>query len=137
MIEQARGYCPGLANVRWEVTNGFDVASIGDGALDFSFSFLVFQHVPQKEIVLRNVAEMLRALRPGGGFLFQYNGQIERKTGWREKVIWGILDRWRVPLLPVSLESTHGKRGRRGTAHRLMARKFRSGLKNRVDGWWG
>lgn len=100
MIEQARGYCPGLANVRWEVTNGFDVASIDDGALDFSFSFLVFQHVPQKEIVLRNVAEMLRALRPGGGFLFQYNGQIERKTGWREKVIWGVLDRWRVPLLP-------------------------------------
>ena len=100
MVEQARGHCPELGNVHWEVTNGFDLSSIGDGNLDFAFSFLVFQHVPQKEIVLRNVVEMLRVLRPGGGFLFQYNGETERRVGWRGRVIWGVLDRWRVPVLP-------------------------------------
>ena len=100
MVEQAKGHCLDLENVKWEVTNGFDVASIGDGELDFTFSFLVFQHVPEKEIVLSNAAEMLRTLRPGGGFLFQYNGETERRTGWRERAIWGILDRWRAPLLP-------------------------------------
>lgn len=100
MIEQARSYCHDLGNVKWEVTNGFDISSIGEGSLDFAFSFLVFQHVPQKEIVFKNVAEMIRTLRPGGGFLFQYNGETERKVGWRAKVIWGVLDRWRAPLLP-------------------------------------
>ena len=100
MVEQARGHCPELGNVHWEVTNGFDLSSIGDGSLDFAFSFLVFQHVPQKEIVLRNIAEMIRVLRPGGGFMFQYNGETERGVGWKRKVIWGVLDRWRMPLLP-------------------------------------
>ena len=100
MVERARGYCSELGNVRWEITNGFDLSSIEGGSLDFAFSFLVFQHVPEKEIVLRNVAEMLRTLRPAGGFLFQYNGETERKIGWRERVIWGVLDRCKVPLLP-------------------------------------
>lgn len=100
MVEQARNYSHDLKNVRWEVTNGFDLSSIEDGSLDFAFSFLVFQHVPQKEIVLRNVAEMLRVLKSGGGFLFQYNGETARSVGWRERVIWGVLDRWRMPLLP-------------------------------------
>ena len=42
MVEQARGHCPELGNVHWEITNGFDLSSIGDGSLDFAFSFLVF-----------------------------------------------------------------------------------------------
>ena len=100
MVEQAHGYCSELRNVKWEVTNGFDLASNGDASLDFAFSFLVFQHVPQKDIVLRNVAEMLRVLRPGGGFLFQYNGETNGQVGWKGRVIWGVLDRWRVPVLP-------------------------------------
>ena len=56
--------------------------------------------MPQKEIVLHNVAEMLRVLRPEGGFLFQYNGATGPSVGWRGRLIWGILDRWRIPLLP-------------------------------------
>ena len=100
MVSQARVHCPELDNAAWEVTDGFDLAFIPTGALDFAFSFLVFQHVPQKEIVLHNVAEMIRVLRPGGGFLFQYNGETDRRVEWRGRLIWGVLDRWRVPLLP-------------------------------------
>lgn len=100
MVERAREHCRDLGNVDWEVTDGFEFPSIGDGSLDFAFSFLVFQHVPQKDIVLRNVAEMLRVLRPGGGFLFQYNGERGRRVGWRGRVIWGVLDRWRAPVIP-------------------------------------
>ncbi len=100
MVSQARSLCPELDNVIWEVSNGFDLTSIPDGALDFCFTFLVFQHVPQKEIILHNVSEMLRVLRRGGGFLFQYNGETERRIGWKGRLIWGILDRWRIPLIP-------------------------------------
>lgn len=100
MVERARGYCPELGNVNWELTDGFGFSSMGDGSLDFAFSFLVFQHVPQKDIVLRNVAEMLRVLRPKGGFLFQYNGETARRVGWRGRVIWGVLDRWKTPVIP-------------------------------------
>ena len=83
MVVQARFLCPELNNVTWEVSDGFDLSTIPDGSLDLAFSFLVFQHVPQKQIVLHNVSEMLRVLRPGGGFLFQYNGETRRKVGWR------------------------------------------------------
>ncbi len=100
MVQQGQSLCPELNNVTWEVSDGFDLTTISDGSLDFAFSFLVFQHVPHKEIVLHNVAEMLRVLRPGGGFLFQYNGETRRKVGRRGRLIWGILDRWRIPLLP-------------------------------------
>ena len=100
MVVQGRTLCPELNNVTWEVSDGFDLSTIPDVSLDFAFSFLVFQHVPHKEIVLHNVAEMLRVFRPGGGFLFQYNGETRQKIGWRGRLIWGILDRWRIPLLP-------------------------------------
>ena len=100
MVVEGCSLCPELNNVTGEVSDGFDLSTTPDGSLDLAFSFLVFQHVLRKEIVLHNVAEMLRVLGPGGGFLFQYNGEIRRKVGWRGWLIWGILDRWRIPLLP-------------------------------------
>ena len=99
MLSRARELCPDLPNVSWLLTDGYSLP-IPDASLDFAFSFLVFQHVPLKEIILRNVAEMLRVTRPGGGFLFQYNGETVRSVPWRSRLIWGVLDRWRIPLLP-------------------------------------
>ena len=100
MVTQARALCPELKNVTWEITNGFELSLIPDSSVDFAFSFLVFQHVPDREIILRNIAEMLRVLRPGGGLLFQYNGETNRRVDWKGRMIWGVLDRWRIPLLP-------------------------------------
>ena len=83
MVVQGRTLCPELNNVTWEVSDGFDLSTIPDVSLDFAFSFLFFQHVPHKQLVFHNVSEMLRVLRPGRGFLFQYNGETRRKVGWR------------------------------------------------------
>jgi len=100
MISKAKSYMPKDTNVTWCLSDGFEIPSIRNNSLDFAFSFLVFQHIPDKEIILANVKEILRTLKPGGIFLFQYNGQTNPITGWRERVIWGILDKWRIPLIP-------------------------------------
>ena len=56
MVVQGRSLCPELNNVTWEVSDGFNLSTIPDEALHFAFSFLVFQHVPHKQLVLHNVA---------------------------------------------------------------------------------
>ncbi len=100
MISRAKAFNKDLSNVTWHLVDGFDLAFIQDRQIDFAFSFLVFQHVPHREIVMRNIEEMLRVLRPGGFFLFQYNGESTQTMDWSGRLIWGILDRWRIPLLP-------------------------------------
>ena len=100
MLSRARGFNGDLPNLTWQLVNGFDLASFQDGQMDFTFSFLVFQHVPHRDIVLGNIGEMLRVLRLGGFFLFRYNSEHAPPSSLGARVIWGILDRWRIPLLP-------------------------------------
>ena len=42
--------------------------------LDFAFSFMVFQHIPSREIIENYVREVNRVLRPGALFKFQVQG---------------------------------------------------------------
>ena len=35
---------------------------------------------------------MLRVLRPGGVFLFQFNGGFEPTMNWRGRLAWGVMD---------------------------------------------
>jgi SAM-dependent methyltransferase len=42
--------------------------------VDFAFSFMVFQHIPSREIIENYVREVHRLLRPGGLFKFQVQG---------------------------------------------------------------
>jgi SAM-dependent methyltransferase len=41
---------------------------------DFAFSFMVFQHIPNRRIIESYVREVHRLLRPGGLFKFQVQG---------------------------------------------------------------
>ena len=84
MVVQGRSLCPELNNVTWEVSDGFDLSAIPDGSLDLAFSFLVFQHVPHKQIVLHNVSEILRVLRPGGGSYSSTTARPDGKSGGRD-----------------------------------------------------
>jgi SAM-dependent methyltransferase len=54
------------ANVDWVLTSGEDLAAIGDGSVDDVFSYITLQHVPRRAVVLRNLEEAGRVLRPGG-----------------------------------------------------------------------
>lgn len=72
MIERARQMC--LPGTRFEVGTGTDLAGVPDYTVDFAFSFIVFQHIPAKNVILRYFEETGRVLRPGGLFRFHTNG---------------------------------------------------------------
>lgn len=72
MIEQARGVLsPGA---RLLVGSGCDLAGVPDRSVDFAFSYIVFQHIPDKKTILRYFEETGRVLKQGGLFRFHLNG---------------------------------------------------------------
>jgi SAM-dependent methyltransferase len=54
--------------------NGADLAIFGDEQFDFAFSYIVFQHIPSREIIENYVREVRRVLKPGALFKFQVQG---------------------------------------------------------------
>ena len=74
MIAQARQLLSGCENVHLCQNNGTDLSVLGDIRFDFAFSFIVFQHVPDRAIIENYVHEVYRLLRPGGLFKFQVQG---------------------------------------------------------------
>lgn len=79
-------------NILWTRVGGADLACIGSSSVDFVFSYLVLQHMPKKELALNYVREMLRILRPGGAFLFQFNGSRKPTMNLRGRTAWGIVN---------------------------------------------
>ena len=70
MIAQSRTYLGGLPNVTTEVGDGGSLSPYRDGSFDFVFSYQVFQHIPDPDVIRRYVVEAGRVLRPGGVFKF-------------------------------------------------------------------
>ncbi len=74
MIEKSKTYAAGSPNVRTELTDGA-FAFLPNACLDFVFSFIVFQHIPDRAPIRRYVEEAARVLKPGGVFRFQVDGR--------------------------------------------------------------
>ena len=74
MIAQARQLLSGCENVHLFQNNGTDLSVLRDVRFDFAFSYIVFQHVPDRAIIENYVHEVYRLLRPGGLFKFQVQG---------------------------------------------------------------
>jgi SAM-dependent methyltransferase len=72
MIERARELH--LPRTRFLVGSGSDLSGVPDRSIDFAFSYIVFQHIPEKKSILRYFEETGRVLRPGGLFRFHVNG---------------------------------------------------------------
>jgi len=72
MVEQAQRSAP--PHARFLVGTGCDLTGIPDRSVDFVFSYIVFQHIPDKESILRYIEDTGRVLRPGGLFRFHVNG---------------------------------------------------------------
>ncbi|HWL66558.1 MAG TPA: class I SAM-dependent methyltransferase [Actinomycetota bacterium] len=81
MIQRAHRYLDGFPNVRLFENNGADLSSL-DGPYDFVYSYLMFQHIPDRSIVQRYLHEVDRVLKPGGVFRFQMDGRGDRPF-WR------------------------------------------------------
>jgi len=85
MIRQARASCAGFPNAHFVRNNGKDLSVVSSPwrvklgleprrEFDFAFSFMVFQHIPNRKIIENYVREAHRLLRPGGLFKFQVQG---------------------------------------------------------------
>lgn len=74
MVDLARGNLAAAPGARVELSNGWDLASFASASIDFCYSYAVFQHIPERAVVLSYMREACRVLKPGGAFRFQVNG---------------------------------------------------------------
>jgi len=74
MVEKSKSYTAGTPNVRTMLTDGA-FSHLADESVDFVFSFIVFQHIPDRAPIRRYVEEAARVLKPGGVFRFQVDGR--------------------------------------------------------------
>lgn len=97
MVRLAREHLADLANVEVRLGTGHDLSGIDDASVDVCYSWVVFQHVPDPEVVCEYIAEMGRVLRPRGWALFQVSDlpEVHRPETWRTGRRWRRrLDRW-------------------------------------------
>jgi SAM-dependent methyltransferase len=92
MLRHAKALLPDAGNVTWTLGNGTDFAGLGDESVDFAFSYIVLQHMPEPEFAHRYIREILRVLKPGGLFLFQFNSVPRMTMNWKGRLAWGIVD---------------------------------------------
>jgi SAM-dependent methyltransferase len=92
MQSRARGYLREFTNVRWVLSDGVVLTGVATASVEFVFSYLVLQHYPSAELIAGSIAEMMRILRPGGAFLFQFNGSQRPTMNWRGRLICAALD---------------------------------------------
>jgi SAM-dependent methyltransferase len=92
MLCRARQMHTAEKYILWLLSNGADLSCVASDSMDFVFSYLVLQHLPEEALALQYIHEMLRVLRPGGVFLFQFNGGFEPTMNWRGKLAWRVVD---------------------------------------------
>ena len=97
MIAQARSFDPPPpTNVRYQICDGSGVIPLPDGAVDFVFSYIVFQHVPTQRIIEIYLRETARVLQPGGLAQIQVNTATRPL---RARLHLGFVSSNRVPLI--------------------------------------
>ena len=83
MISRAKENLKDYPNVEVMIGNGVDLSSYKDGGVDFVYSYITLQHIPDKRIALSYVREFGRVLRKGGHAYFQVNNLPD---GLRERL---------------------------------------------------
>lgn len=82
----------GLDNITFKKLTGFNLDGIADGSVDFVYSCIVFQHIPDPELQYSYLADIFRVLSPTGIFLVEfYNNQpaydrISREWKLRQEI---------------------------------------------------
>lgn len=74
MIQRAKDALKDRPNTHLFQNNGQDLSVLGDVQLDFAFTYIVFQHIPSRDVIRNYVREVARLLKPGGLFKFQVHG---------------------------------------------------------------
>ena len=81
MVRQARQALREFPNAHVFQNSGRDLEvvreALGGGPVDFAFSYIVFQHIPSKDVIENYVREVRTLLREGALFKFQVQGFID------------------------------------------------------------
>jgi hypothetical protein len=83
---------PEASNVDWTLGNGTDLSGLGDESVDFAFSYIVLQHMPEPAFAYRYIREMIRVLKSQGMSLFQFNSVPRMTMNWKGRLAWRIVD---------------------------------------------
>ncbi len=81
MIAEGKKRLDGKHNIFLTATDGLSFP-FADNSFDFVFSFIVFQHMPNKKMVAQNIAEIDRVLKPHGIGKIQLRGLPTSKRNW-------------------------------------------------------
>ncbi len=74
MIRRAKERLKDCKNVEVWINNGSDLKPLPSDSIDFAFSYVVFQHIPEAAVIASYIHEAYRVLKPGGLFKFQVWG---------------------------------------------------------------
>jgi SAM-dependent methyltransferase len=66
MLAHCAAYCAAPDRVECVLSDGWGVADVPTASVDGAYSFYVFQHMPAREMVRAVLADLHRAVRPGG-----------------------------------------------------------------------
>ena len=86
MVNSGKKYIERIPKCKIFETNGSDLSILSSDYFDFCYSFIVFQHIPEKEIVKNYIKEISRVLKKDCIFIFQVRGNINTKP--RETNTW-------------------------------------------------
>ena len=73
MIGLARACLRGIPHAHVHATNGSSLDRFAAESFDIVYSYAVFQHIPDREVVSEYMREIVRVLKPGGVFRGQFN----------------------------------------------------------------
>lgn len=90
MVGQAREKWAGRAGVSFVANNGVDLGVVTSSSVNFVFSYIVLQHIPDPEITYGYLRDIGRILRKGGRFLLQMSnsdmpGHEAYKLRWEKR----------------------------------------------------
>lgn len=81
MLKTAKDYCACLPNITYKLNDGKSLNEIHNESFDYCVSAGVFQHITDIKVILSYIREALRILKPGGLFLFQFEGNRTEVVG--------------------------------------------------------
>ena len=79
MIEGAKKNIQNIPNCKVFANSGSNLSMFSDDYFDFCYSIIVFQHIPEKEVIINYIKEVSRVLKTGCLFRFQVFGETKWK----------------------------------------------------------
>lgn len=81
IIKEARKYCASVPNVEFSLNDGHTLSAFESDFFDYALCTGVMQHIRQFDVILSYLKEGLRALKPGGVFIFTFQAWQTQDEG--------------------------------------------------------